>query len=399
MWHVEDVKYHRGGPVTVEAESAPLGMPLPYARAAGEHPDGPTELSEALHSGGWQVLFVPTWAPAEQQSPAVRLGDLLLGLSVANAIVHADRVCGGEQRELLYVGDRTRLIARSDLALETVESRSGHRIVAAGGSPLRVDVRPSRPPVWQANVDAPESKPTASLPTWLDRRDTVTDVHASLPMRYRLQVEQDLGVRLPDVESAAPLFRSHVEKPDPGHVVFIATTSSPSKKDYGLSRYCELAQALGERSLNNLRFTFVLPTDVGFAPILPGDALRGVPASECIDLFASANLVIGNDTGLTHLAALTRRKDDSGPDVIGLYGQHSYLKWRTGTWRHHAVATRYSQMLALADVDSYVNQYGQYINSAIWGGAPDLARVASEGVADFALSCIQDEPPEPTAVS
>jgi hypothetical protein len=60
-----------------------------------------------------------------------------------------------------------------------------------------------------------------------------------------------------------------------------------------------------------------------------------------ISRFARCDVVLGNDTGLTHLAALASRR----AEVIGLYGRHSHSKWRTGLARHHALATPFSESM------------------------------------------------------
>jgi ADP-heptose:LPS heptosyltransferase len=97
-------------------------------------------------------------------------------------------------------------------------------------------------------------------------------------------------------------------------------------------------------------------------------------------VFASAEMVIGNDTGLTHLAALAEGPDGRAPHVIGLYGRHAYNKWTTGTDRHHAIATPFSQMLAVADRCPVRDD----LDDALWSGPAGLAELPAELIADFA---------------
>ncbi|MFD8009896.1 glycosyltransferase family 9 protein [Streptomyces sp. NPDC058955] len=78
--------------------------------------------------------------------------------------------------------------------------------------------------------------------------------------------------------------------------------------------------------------------------------LDGMPADHLADLFPHCHLIVGNDTGLTHLAAMARGRDGSSPPIIGLYARHSHSKWRTGLPHHHAVATDLSNRMHQGDL-------------------------------------------------
>ncbi len=76
-----------------------------------------------------------------------------------------------------------------------------------------------------------------------------------------------------------------------------------------------------------------------------------MPADDLVGLFPHCLLIVGNDTGLTHLAAMARGgQDRGGPPVIGLYARHSHSKWRTGLPHHHAVATNLSDRMHQGDL-------------------------------------------------
>jgi ADP-heptose:LPS heptosyltransferase len=169
-------------------------------------------------------------------------------------------------------------------------------------------------------------------------------------MRYYLAAEQALGVRLPASHAPAPMFRS-AQEAQPFHVVFVAATSWPDRKDYGPAGFAAIAAALAEHHVAPWRFTLIPGTGAPAPAALTAslEILPGASAGDCLDVFASAEIVIGNDTGLTHLAALTCRPDGTSPHVIGLYGRHAHTKWTTGADHHHAIATPFSQMLAAAD--------------------------------------------------
>src|SRR5262249_4061060 len=147
--------------------------------------------------------------------------------------------------------------------------------------------------------------------------EDLVEVHAALPMRYYLHVEMAAGIRLAANGAPTPTFTSDVPAPRTRQVVFVATTSMPSRKDYGADRFAQVASDLIRQAPGDWRFTLVTPPgiDVDDGPWreLPATVRVGVDATGCLDLFARAELVIGNDTGLTHLAALTRRPDGTGP--------------------------------------------------------------------------------------
>lgn len=168
--------------------------------------------------------------------------------------------------------------------------------------------------------------------------------------------------------------------PNKPHVVFVAATSWPDRKDYGANGFARIAHILAER--RTAPWTFSLITGTGAQPsqLADIDLLTGLDAPACLDVFASAEMVIGNDTGLTHLAALTESADETGPQVIGLYGRHAHTKWTTGNDRHHAIASPFSQMLAAADRCPVRD----HLDDSLWSVAASLADTPAELIADFA---------------
>lgn len=205
------------------------------------------------------------------------------------------------------------------------------------------------------------------------------EVHSSLPMRYYLEVEQRTGVRLPAALAPAPVFRSAAPSADPRHVVLVATSSAPgTRQDYGTAGLLAVARGLLELAPGDWRFTLLTnepgPDTVLAEPGVPVDVARELDATDCVDLFGGAALVVGNDTGLTHLAALTARTDGGGPQVLALHSRYSHLKWVTGSPRHHSLATPLAQMMAYADVGFHINAYGLSIDDSVWptGDVTDL---------------------------
>ncbi|NIL43760.1 glycosyl transferase family 9 [Salinispora arenicola] len=342
----------RGGPTLVRREQAPLGRLLPYRRAHGEPPP-PQAGIDTLRTNGWRVDF-----------GSRGLGDLLLGLAMAQALHEATHEQFGR---LEYIGSRGDLIARCTLPV-AVAHGNGHQLGTTGGNKER------------GFHAVPESPPTL-----LDLvRADIVEVHAALPMRYYLGIEQTLGVRLPANSDPCPRFRSTVAAPEPLHVVFVSTTSRPERKDYGIDNFSIIAERLAAHHSGAWRFSLVTPPDrEPPQPTAQIEVIHGPPAVDCVDLFATAELVIGNDTGLTHLAALTARPDGSGPHVVGLYGRHGHAKWTTGSPYHHAVATPFSHLMSIADACPVRDGY----DDTLWSTASDLRAIPGAVIAEFAGQC------------
>jgi hypothetical protein len=253
---------------------------------------------------------------------------------------------------------------RCRMPMTTAFRPGPHAVRAGGGAPLTMIAVPEETCAWLDILD-----------------DEYAEVHAALPMRYYLAAEQALGVRLPADRAPVPAFTS-AENEQAFHVVFVTATIWPGRKDYGAGGYAAIARAIDAQCPAPWKFTMITSSDgdrqgpSGGIEILPGP-----DAVDCLDVFASARLVIGNDTGLTHLAALTQRPDGTGPHVIGLYGRHAYNKWTTGSSRHHAVATPFSQMLALADRCPVRD----HLDDTAWARSASLAALPADGIAAFAL--------------
>ncbi|MBV2366223.1 glycosyltransferase family 9 protein [Streptomonospora nanhaiensis] len=339
------VTTRRGGRVVVPRAFAPLAPCLPYRRAEGQHPPAAGAASEIQRSG-WSVVL------GERG-----LGDSLLALGLLNGLL--DGTSMGDEAH--YTGPRPRLMQRCRLPLATEFSEGPHIVHSTGN---RDDV------VFRAVPEDP--KP------WLDLLDTTNvEVHDALPMRYYLEVEQRLGIRLPADRSPLPSFASG-QQVRRFHVVFITATSWPTRKDYNWGRFAHFASLLTARLSVPWSFTLITGKDPEPAPCGDIDVLAGIDAVDCLDVFASAEVVIGNDTGLTHLAALTERSDGTAPQVVGLYGRHSHTKWTTGRSNHHAIATPFSQMLAAADRCPVRDQ----LDDALWSDE-GLGQIPETLIADF----------------
>jgi hypothetical protein len=391
MWRIDGVRCHKGGRLVVPRQAAPIGVRLPYRRAQGEGPAGASRLLESAAACGWSMEFVNDPEDADR---SFRLGDLLLQMAAARALRDALEPVGGEAPQLLYAGPRHELMERSDLAFSACEPGTESRVCLPGSSPVRIEVRPNRPPIWRIAGRGTWSAPGSHIPPWLDLLGDDVEVHSALPMRYYLELEQELGVRLPQGEAPAPRYTSSVAQADPGHVVLVATTSAyGSRQDYGVEGLLGVARALLSADPgSNRHFTLVVNEESRAAPArsasLPVNVVLNAQATEYVDVFAASELVVGHDTGLTHLAALTIRPDGSGPQVIALHGRYSHLKWLTGSARHHSVATPTAQMMALADVGLHGNSYGRKIDDELWATSA-VSDIPPGTIAEFALECLE----------
>jgi Glycosyltransferase family 9 (heptosyltransferase) len=345
-WTTATVARHRGGRIVVPREHAPLAPVLPYRRAAGDHPASTGSVGR-VQRAGWSVDLGDRG-----------LGDVLLGLGLVRALVDA----ASDDGELHYHGPRPRLMQRCRLPLHTTLGSGPHTVHNGHRGGISFPAIPEQPQPWLDLLD-----------------DERVEVHAPLPMRYYLAAEQALGLRLPADHEPLPTFAA-TEPARSCHVVFVTATSWPGRKDYGPDRFADVARILTERRTASWMFTLITGTDVRPPQRTDVEVLVGPDAVDCLDVFASAEVVIGNDTGLTHLAALTERPDGTSPHVIGLYGRHAYTKWTTGRRRHHAIATPFSRMLAAADRCPVRD----HLDDSLWCRSASLADLPAELIADFA---------------
>ena len=343
-WAVHEPVVHFGGRMIVRRDQAPLGRTLPYRRAGGEHP---------IRTGGADLARHHGW---EVDLGAGGLGDMLLGLALVRALIDATG-----RDDLEYVGPRPDLLRRGSLPLHA-RYMTGPNLVRTGDpNPLPFLAVPEKPPAWLDLLD-----------------DMNVEVHAALPMRYYLAAERTLGVRLPASHAPAPSFSS-TQAAQPFHVVFVSATSWPDRKDYGAAGFSDIAKTLAQRCSAPWRFTLITGMDTPSVSVAT-DVLTGPTAADCLNVFASAEVVIGNDTGLTHLAALTQRPDGTSPQVIGLYGRHAHTKWTTGADHHHAIATPFAQMLAAADRCPVRDR----LDDTLWSASASLTDIPAELIANVA---------------
>jgi hypothetical protein len=215
-----------------------------------------------------------------------------------------------------------------------------------------------------------------------------------LPARYFLDVERRLGLRLGDHDQFMPTLITQVEHPRDTRafaVGVITATSWPVRKDYGVDRFLAALRPLANELEQPIRVLIVpgttdaRPLTVDTAPPeLTVDVLPDAHYSLAARYLAACDLVIGNDTGLTHLAAATRRPDGTGPHVIGLYARHSHTKWRTGLPWHHALATPFSEAMHRDDLCPVRDR----IDDRQYGPAADIAAIPTDTLTQAARTVL-----------
>lgn len=323
-------------PLGYDRDSAPIGAPLPLAPSA--------ELVHRLNGcGEIRVAFEG------------KLGDTLLALSGARAVLDWLRL-RSVRVAVRAVGPYAGLVARAGLITRPQATTPSGRCAVIGDRPgieahgsqavVSVVLDPAASPCWSSDGRA----------------------HPDLPARHYLALERRLGIRLPGTPPFAPAVAS-----GPNNLVeelrsvgwlngltiaAITATSWPERKDYTAERYIELAEHIAEVQQTQARLLLIggKPADdlriTGEAPRRHVQVVRldGMPADSLVDLIPHCHLVIGNDTGLTHLAAMTHDRNGSSRPVIGLYARHSHSKWRTGLPHHHAVATDLSDRMHQGDL-------------------------------------------------
>ncbi|KOU47835.1 glycosyltransferase family 9 protein [Streptomyces californicus] len=320
-------------PLGYDRDSVPVGAPLPLAASA--------ELVHRLSGCGEIVVAFEG-----------KLGDTLLALSGVRAVLDWLRL-RSVRTAVRAVRPYAGLIARTGLlAQPPVTTPHGRRAVIgdragveAHGSETVVSLvlDPAAPPCWSSDGRA----------------------HPALPARHYLAVERRLGIRLPGTAPFAPTLATGPndlveELRSVGWlggltIAAITATSWPERKDYTAQRYIDLAEQIAEAQQAQARLLLIGGNaEDGLrvsaeAPRRHVQVLHldGVPAEQLAGLFPHCDLVVGNDTGLTHLAAMTRSPERP---VIGLYARHSHSKWRTGLPHHHAVATDLSDRMHQGDL-------------------------------------------------
>jgi len=240
-----------------------------------------------------------------------RLSVWLLGLSYLEAVRDAASLLGLQLR-VLSSPDIARLL----------------KVPGTNRPPdrtLRIGVAQGSARLFASNEDLPAFR-------------TASRVYASLPSRYYFDVERRLGLRLPRNHGFLPVLPALAVHRDRPFVCYIAASSWPEKKDYGIRGFARVAEIIGDDFEHVVVRGLDDPPET-HPPLTLAPEWDDIEA--LLGLFAEAALIIGNDTGLLHAAAMTATSSRRG--VIGIYGRHSYLRFTTGDRHQYAIATPFAE--------------------------------------------------------
>lgn len=325
-----------------------------------------------------------------------KLGDTLLALGAVAAVlnylelIRLDRLPAirtrGPHRGLF---DQLSMLGRFDVRGDTTSPPSASTVLigdrqglstireSAGRILCTADCDPEEPPCWSSGPFA----------------------YPFLPARYFLSVERQLGVRLADHDQFMPTLLT-ASSAEPSHepktlrVGIVTATSWPVRKDYGAPRFLEAIRSMAS-DLDRRIEVFIAPgkedallrvPDVG-STALTIRVLHDLHYSLIAQSLAVCDLVVGNDTGLTHLAAATRLPGGNGPQVIGLHARHSHTKWRTGLDWHHALATSFSDRMHREDLCPVRDR----IDDRQFGSAADIVSIQTGLLAEAATAVLGSE--------
>ena len=184
--------------------------------------------------------------------------------------------------------------------------------------------------------------------------------YKSRPARYYLTFEREVGTVLStDPNLSMPTFEfpfsKEIEKnlekkslylDDSQTLISVITFVNPKErqKQFGLIRYLKVANKI-QKSLQNKKVKFILFAHkseeveewelaqkyIKENKNLDVSIYDGCNLEEIGYILARTSLSIGNDTGVNHLAAVSRRNMQSGlnPTII-IYSRHDFGKWSTG---------------------------------------------------------------------
>lgn len=367
------------------------GHPLGYRRSI-------TPVTAPLPDGADPVLV-------EQLAECARirvafaggLGDALLALSAVRALWDW---CALNRREnmpaLTWVGPYADLLRTAVLGPPPSDHADGHHgadLLVGDHAGLRL-------------LDHGEAGPRPAVlcdPAAPPCRTDGWYAHPDLPARHYLHLERRLGQRLPGEAPFAPRLLASIPTGDPPRApgllaAAVTATSRPDRKDAGTALFISALDhvaehldlpvrliVIGGKTTRASRLDRIRATPRVTAVVLDGAALPDLAA-----LFPTLDLVVGNDTGLTHLAALATAADRiTGPPVIGLYARHSHGKWRTGWPHHHALATGFSDWMHRTDRCPVRDD----IDKRDYPPTGDLAAITSLHVAQAAIRVLDLETP------
>lgn len=196
--------------------------------------------------------------------------------------------------------------------------------------------------------------------------------YSSRPARYFLTFEREVGTvlitepneSLPDfIMSYSPSSRKKCIRqfsfdPDNKNLNFIGIISQSKlvEKRFGSLRFLKVAENLAEKHKNCRILLLANPNEesplewIKIKEIIKNNKNIKLISAKDFELLAyilaRCRLTIGNDTGFSHLAAMSKTsKKAEGVPVFIIYSRHDYGKWSTGKNNVHPITTLLSEYL------------------------------------------------------
>lgn len=198
------------------------------------------------------------------------------------------------------------------------------------------------------------------LPVWADLISG--EYFSPLPQRYYLYIEQLLNTILKkDIFhslSEIKIIHNTQSKLDKFHISFINCSSLIERKGFSLDNFYKIALLIQERlsvstdiyiiNGNKNQNDFEIK-EQGSEYFNSHYMVYGGTLFQNSLLLSESKIIIGNDTGLTHLSAMSSCKNNI-PKVIGIYNRHGFTKWITGFDNHFAVGNYFSTIMSEYDL-------------------------------------------------
>lgn len=325
------------------------GVLLPYSRrsAGARHasPRRDTRFTETLHAAPALVL-VPTFRS---------IGDSLFVLTFLEAFAAYRTLDHELPTHVLLPGSTRGLLSHLRVPeAVTVDWFDDQDLYTEGlgtdhqGAVLVTDGRFHIPPGAESHrIDTTHAYPPRYIEH--DPASGETRIHSSLTARYALWFEELVGVVLPLDPPHAHARLVFTTRPrtsgapsDKVHVAVVATASSPAK-DYGAAGHLRaLGATLSQDAIGIVTAHVILPPGAT-GHLAPADTpvhVRVVPhpdlsLARAAELMAWCDLTIGNDTGMTELAAISYRSPEAAahkaayaaPPVIAVFGRYDHDMW------------------------------------------------------------------------
>lgn len=350
-----------------------------------------------------------------------QLGDSLLYLAAAQACHESFVLLQRREPRWIIVGDQGALLRHSPLLRDAVVLKTSNEFLEyAATSDHRLFVvtdnkdLPSQPQTYvYRKTDNHYPIYTETLP------DGTGQEYRCLPARYYLTFERQVGRVLmsppseahpgflfPDDEllaNSVPRFGDSCQSSSEALLcALIATTSLPEQKQFGAARFVEVATTL-RQEWPEKRFDIVLvlspsPAESGEDHLIEPLGAFGKEAGvitcrnsrldELGYLFARATIVIGNDTGLTHLAGLSRRPPPYRPPrVIQLYSRHDYTRWTSGRANVYPLFTPFSQYLREHNLATITDR----VNDDVWRASSSATAIGTADVVALAHRLLAED--------